>query len=168
MPEKDGVGMELEPNEENQPLKIYLDVCCLNRPFDDWAQERIRLEADSIVSIMERIRIGKWQLIESEAIAVELQKMSNLEKKERILELLELATVAQKIDDNINLRAQQLESLGFGLYDAFHLACAEAALADVFLSTDDRLLKNALRHRDSLKVEVHNPVVWFITVLQSE
>jgi hypothetical protein len=24
---------------------IYLDVCCLNRPFDDQTQQRIRLEA---------------------------------------------------------------------------------------------------------------------------
>lgn len=24
---------------------IYLDVCCLNRPFDDQTQERIGLEA---------------------------------------------------------------------------------------------------------------------------
>lgn len=152
----------------DQPLKIYLDACCLNRPFDDWMQERIRLEGDSILSILERIRAGQWQLMTSEAIAVELEKMRNLEKKERILKLLELATLAQAIDENIDSRSQQLENLGFGVYDAFHLACAEAALADVFLSTDDRLLKNALRHRDSLKVEVHNPVVWFITVLQSE
>lgn len=160
--------MELEPIAANQPFKIYLDVCCLNRPFDDWAQERIRLEGDSILSIMERIRTGQWQLIESEAIAVELAKMNNLEKKEHILELLALATVTQAINDSIDLRSQQLERLGFGLFDSFHLACAEAALADVFLSTDDRLLKNALRHRDRLKVDVYNPVVWFITVLQTE
>ncbi len=31
-----------------QPYKIHLDVCCLNRPFDDWAQPRIRLEAEQI------------------------------------------------------------------------------------------------------------------------
>jgi len=60
--------------------KIYLDVCCLNRPFDDWTQERIRLEGEAILSIMERIRAKKWQLVTSEAITVELGKMRNLEK----------------------------------------------------------------------------------------
>jgi len=25
-------------------MKIYLDVCCLNRPFDDQVQDRVRLE----------------------------------------------------------------------------------------------------------------------------
>uniref|UniRef100_B8HMT5 PIN domain-containing protein n=1 Tax=Cyanothece sp. (strain PCC 7425 / ATCC 29141) TaxID=395961 RepID=B8HMT5_CYAP4 len=159
--------MELEPPVATYPLKIYLDVCCLNRPFDDWAQERIRLEGDTVLSILERIRTGQWQLINSEAIAVELRKMRNLAKRDQILKFLELATVIQAIDAAIDARAQQLESLGFGLFDAFHVACAEAAVADVFLSTDDRLLKNALRQRDSLKVEVQNPVVWFITVLRS-
>ncbi|MEQ8751925.1 MAG: hypothetical protein RID09_00210 [Coleofasciculus sp. G1-WW12-02] len=99
---------------------------------------------------MERIRARQWQLIESEAIAVELGKMRNLEKKNYILELLELATVTQEINENIDLRSQQLEGLGFGLYDSFHLACAEAAQADIFLSTDDRLLKNPIRHQEAL------------------
>ena len=28
---------------------IYLDVCCLNRPFDDQTQERIRLESEAVL-----------------------------------------------------------------------------------------------------------------------
>jgi len=147
-------------------VSVYLDVCCLNRPFDDWTQERVRLEGDSILSIIERVRTGEWQLISSEAIAVELEKMRNLEKKASILNLLELATLRQEIDDAVDSRSQQLESLGFGLFDSFHLACAEAAKADIFLSTDDRLLKTARRHEHQLNVSVNNPAVWLITVLQ--
>ena len=159
--------MELELNVENQPIKIYLDVCCLNRPFDDWTQERVRLEGDSVLSIMKRIRSGQWQLISSEAVEVELEKMRNLEKKENILKLLEWALVKLEIDEEINLRSRQLEELGFGLLDSFHLACAEAASVNIFLSTDDRLLKNAQRNRNILKVEVSNPVIWLINFLQS-
>jgi len=58
-----------------------LDVCCLNRPFDDWVQERLRLEGDSVLTILERVRTGEWQLISSEAITVELEKMRNLEMR---------------------------------------------------------------------------------------
>ncbi len=146
---------------------IYLDVCCPNRPFDDWSQERIRLEGDSILSIIQRVRAGEWQLISSEAIAVELGKMRNLEKKASIIKLLELATLTQQIDEGVDQRSQEIESLGFGLFDSFHLACAEAAKADIFLSTDDRLLKNARRHEHQLKVVVNNPAIWLINVLQS-
>ncbi|MBE2197400.1 MAG: hypothetical protein IAE79_02240 [Anaerolinea sp.] len=28
-------------------MRVYLDVCCLNRPFDDQSQERIQLEAEN-------------------------------------------------------------------------------------------------------------------------
>ncbi len=36
-------------------MKIYLDVCCLNRPFDDQTQDRIHLEAETILTIMKFI-----------------------------------------------------------------------------------------------------------------
>ncbi|NEU76479.1 type II toxin-antitoxin system VapC family toxin [Hassallia byssoidea VB512170] len=142
--------------------KIYLDVCCLNRPFDDWTQERIRLEGEAILSIMERIRTREWQLVTSEAISVELEKMRNLDKLENILKLLEFAVITINIDEEVDSRSQQLEELGFGLYDSFHIACAEVAQTDVLLSTDDRLLKNSLRHQGLLKVSVDNPVTWLM------
>jgi hypothetical protein len=39
---------------------------------------------------------------------------------------------------------------------------------DIFLSTDDRLLKTARRHEHQLKVAIRNPVVWLIEVLQEQ
>lgn len=157
--------MVVDTQESN--YKIYLDVCCLNRPFDDWTQERIRLEGEAILSIMECIRVRKWQLVNSEAIEVELEKMRNLDKLENILKLLELATIAINIDEEIDLRSQQLENLGFGLYDSFHIACAEVAQVNILLSTDDRLLKKALRHQGVLKIALDNPVTWLMKIFQS-
>ncbi|WP_236143857.1 hypothetical protein [Nostoc sp. CMAA1605] len=149
-------------DQQRENYKIYLDVCCLNRPFDDWTQERIRLEGEAILSIMERIRTGEWQLVTSEAISVELERMRNLDKLENILKLLEFAVISINIDEEVDFRSQQLEGLGFGLYDSFHIACAEVAQADILLSTDDRLLKNSLRHQGLLKVSVDNPVTWLM------
>ena len=40
---------------------IYLDVCCLNRPFDDWQQDRIRLEGQTILDIFNRFYSGEWK-----------------------------------------------------------------------------------------------------------
>ena len=39
-------------------MKLYLDVSCLNRPFDDQTPTRIRLESEAISVIFERIG---WQ-----------------------------------------------------------------------------------------------------------
>jgi len=47
-------------------MKIYLDVCCLNRPFDDSTQDRIRLESEAILTILERCLQGNWSLVISE------------------------------------------------------------------------------------------------------
>jgi predicted nucleic acid-binding protein len=52
--------------------------------------------------------------------------------------------------------------LGFKFYDALHLAFAEAGGADIFLTTDDRLLRKAQQYRDSIKVTVGNPVIWLM------
>ncbi len=90
--------------------------------------------------------------VSSEAVEAELEKMSNLERLENIFKLLELATITVSLDQNIDQRSQELENLGFSLYDSFHIACAEVAQVDVLLTTDDRLLKRATRYRDILQV----------------
>ena len=73
-----------------------------------------------------------------------------------------MAIITINIDEDVDFRSQQLENLGFGLYDSFHIACAEVAQADILLSTDDRLLKNSVRHQGLLKISLDNPVTWLM------
>jgi predicted nucleic acid-binding protein len=65
-----------------------------------------------------------------------------------------------EIGEKEERRARELQSEGFQVFDALHIACAESAKADVFLSTDDRLLKLAKRNSKKLDVRVENPLVW--------
>ena len=141
---------------------IYLDVCCLNRPFDDWQQERIRLEGQTILDIFNRFYSGEWKLVSSETIEVELKRMGNLDKLNRIRELLQVAANKVILTEQIDKRSQEIENLGFGLYDSFHIACAESAKVDVLLTTDDRLLKKAIKYEHLLKVKLDNPVTWLM------
>ena len=48
--------------------RIYLDACCLNRPFDDLTQPRIRLESDAVILIIERVAAGAWLLLGSDVL----------------------------------------------------------------------------------------------------
>ena len=148
--------------------KVYLDVCCLNRPFDSWQQERVRFEGEAILSILERVRTIEWQLQSSEAVEAELERLPNPEKLDSIFQLLKLATTIVVLDQQIDVRSQTLEKLGFRLYDSFHIACAEVSQVDVLLTTDDRLLKRAKRYKDDIQVQVSNPVTWLMNVLQTE
>ncbi len=51
---------------------IYLDACCLNRPFNDQTQDRIRLETEAIVLIMGHLQTDQWRWIGSEVLGTEI------------------------------------------------------------------------------------------------
>jgi hypothetical protein len=53
-----------------------------------------------------------------------------------------------------------LVTLGFRSFDALHVAAAERAGTNCFLTTDDKLRKIAARHAGVLKTTVMNPVQW--------
>ena len=55
-------------------MRIYLDVCCLNRPFDDQTQDRIHLESEAVILILKRVRSGNWEWISSEAVDFEVRQ----------------------------------------------------------------------------------------------
>jgi predicted nucleic acid-binding protein len=151
-----------------QPLVIYADVCCLNRPIDDPQQVRIHLEAEAIISLLQKCRDEQWILLNSDAIEFEISKNPDPFKKEQLEAILSVATVKVSSSEAIELRAQALIELGFKFYDALHLAFAEAGNADIFLTTDDRLLRKAQQYRDLITVTVENPVIWLMATLQEE
>lgn len=55
---------------------------------------------------------------------------------------------------------RQLIGRGLRAADAVHVAAAELLAAEVFLTCDDRLLKQCRRIANELKVKVANPVPW--------
>jgi predicted nucleic acid-binding protein len=71
------------------------------------------------------------------------------------------------LTDAAIIRAQALKAMGFRTYDALHLACAEQATVDVFLTTDDGVLRIATRHSAQLQVRVANPLEWLLEVISS-
>jgi len=145
-------------------VKVYLDVSCLNRPFDDQSQMRVRLEAEATTMILERCEQGAGQQVSSQMARIEINAMPDADRRVRVQLLLP--------DDNHMLgltaehfaRARHLETLGFKRADAVHVAAAESLDADILLSCDDRLCRLARRRRDELKVKVANPLNWFTEI----
>ncbi len=146
--------------------RIYLDVCCFNRPFDDQTQSRIRVETEAILAILERCETGEWELVISEMVETEVTQIADQERRQRVEGAMQMARSRIQVDDAIANRGEELQSLGFQGFDAIHVACAEIARVDVFLSTDDRLLRKAMRYRSCLDVTMDNPAVWLIATLQ--
>jgi predicted nucleic acid-binding protein len=149
-------------------MLIYLDVCCLNRPFDDQLQGRIRLESEAVLTILNGGEKEKWRLLNSEAIEFEISAIPEEERKKKVAALAAIAQEKTKLDEKIKLRAKELQKIGIKVYDALHLACAEYGGAEVFLTTDDQLLRKAKRNRNKLKTRVENPVLWLMEVTKIE
>ncbi len=146
--------------------KLYLDVCSLNRPFDDQLQDRIKLEAEAILSILYRCEIGEFELFTSDIIDVEVSNMLNSEKQQKVLTLLEIANEKISLSSSIEKRAQMFQAEGIKLFDALHIASAEDRGAVAFITTDDRLEK--LASKISMKIIVVNPVKWLMEVFFNE
>jgi predicted nucleic acid-binding protein len=146
-------------------MKIYLDACCLNRPFDDQTQTRVHLEAEAVLSIIQSVEDNEWEWISSDAVAYEIHKTPNEERQERLWSLESRSTKRLPLTEPILQQAEQLEQLSFTTYDALHLTFAAFAGVDVFLTTDDKLLKRAQRFRAEINIPVANPLSWLQEVL---
>jgi len=149
-------------------VRIYLDVCCLNRPFDDQTQDRIHLESEAVILILKHVRSGNWEWISSEAVDFEVRQTPDVERRRRVESLIRYADRTILIETSIVKRASELKEIGFGTYDALHLACAEHSNASVFLTTDDKLLQLACKGSSQLKIKVYNPLIWLKEVIENE
>jgi predicted nucleic acid-binding protein len=122
----------------------------LNRPFDDQLQNRVRLEAEAVLSILELAGSGALEIIGSDIIDDELSQMPDNERREKVGLLLTLASSHISLTSAIERRAMELAEWNIAPLDALHLASAEGAQADYFLTTDDDLLRKAGRRQSGL------------------
>lgn len=143
-------------------MRIYLDVCCLNRPFDDHTQDRVRLESEALLTILSRTQTENWTLLSSEAVDLEISKIPDNDRKQKVSILISISLTYIDVDEDTEKRAGKLEGLGFKSFDALHIACAEKGKADVLLTTDDDLLRKASDKKGALQVRLENPVRWLM------
>jgi hypothetical protein len=122
-------------------MKIYLDNCCFNRPFDDQSQLRIKLEAEAKLKIQEEIRSGKLHLVWSYILDYENNKNPFTEKKRQITGWKKYAIADVYENYTIIKKANMLNSKGFQKIDSLHIACAIYTNCNYFLTTDDKILK---------------------------
>ncbi len=141
-------------------MRIYFDVCCLNRPTDDQSQERIRLESDAVESIFRLCQSGRFEWVISEAVFAEVEANPDEDRRNKVLALLKWAHTEVTISDLTTNRAAELMRLGLAAMDSLHIAASEESKSDVLLTTDDRLIRLAARLSDRLNVRVENPARW--------
>jgi predicted nucleic acid-binding protein len=138
-------------------VKIYLDLCAIQRPLDTPNQVRIVLEAEAVLGIITFCDSGQAELVSSEALWYESEQSPLPIRQEHTRSVLAKGKSNVAVSDNEKTRAASLVTFGISPLDALHIALAEAGNADYFCTCDDKLLRSAKRVKD-LAVQVINPV----------
>lgn len=146
-------------------MKIYLDVCCLCRPFDNHNDTRVRLETEAVLSILKRCSLD-WELVTSTAVLYEIGLIGDPTKRSHALRLIQRARETIRVDDILLSRAEEFENSGVMGMDAVHVACAEKAGA-VLLTTDDDLIKIMKKNALRTSVCADNPLHWLMELNQN-
>ena len=144
-------------------MRIYLDNCCFNRPYDDQTQMRVSLEAQAKLYVQELIKAGKLELASSWFITYENANNPHDIRKKAIQTFLTdnvSVFVSSEKREQVETIANSIMISGIKKMDACHIASAILAQCDCILTTDKRMLKY-----ESDKIEVLNPTE-FVTRLE--
>jgi len=144
-------------------LKIYFDNCCYNRPFDDLTQSKIYLEAKAIESILLIYEKKELEIYTSQAVLFEMSNISDSSKKSQV-EDLHNALPLKNIEytDLIKNRAIELKEYNIKDLDSLHIAFAESAETDYFITTDKFLLN--ISKRLTIKTKIISPIDFIMEV----
>lgn len=126
-------------------MKIYLDNCCYNRPFDDQSQIKIHLETQAKLYVQDKIKSGVYDLAWSYILDYENGKNPYDEKRMAIAPWKAIAStcITEETEDILTF-AETLSLKGIKTYDALHISCAVAADCEYYLTTDKKLLNSEI------------------------
>lgn len=89
-------------------MRVYLDNCAFNRPFDDQSQIRIIIETEAILFIQREVELGRIQLVWSYINESENRRNPSPEKMISILKWKKIAVANVIETENILNNAYDL------------------------------------------------------------
>ena len=102
-------------------------------------------------------QMKKVIIVGSEILELEINRMMDENKKQKVLDLYKVADMRIPYTDKIKKRSEEIISISkIRTFDSLHIAAAEEADADVLLTTDDKFEK--MSEKLDLKIRVLNPL----------
>jgi predicted nucleic acid-binding protein len=148
-------------------LSIYMDCCCLNRPYDNQVQDKIRIENNAIMAILFKCFYDSWKLIGSDILEYEIMKTPDINKRNNVLNLYSIKKGAISLNDEIQNRALELQDkYRLKPFDSLHYASAEYGKINVLLTVDKNFISTAKEISTSIMIE--NPINWFMELMNNE
>ena len=121
-------------------MKVYLDCCAYNRPFDDQRNIIIHVETEAKLVIQQMVRDKKLILIWSDVLAYENSDNPFEERRVKIAEWELFASEKIEMNSEVFEKAKTYMENGLKQKDASHIACAVYANADYFITVDKKIL----------------------------
>ena len=125
-------------------MRVYLDMCCYNRPYDDQSQIKVSLETQAKLHIQDLIQKKHLELVTSYMLRYECGQNPYEMRRRAIMQFVDThatAYVGLERKEEIVSMATEIMSTGVKFKDACHVASAVYANCEYFISTDKRLLK---------------------------
>lgn len=125
-------------------MRVYLDMCCYNRPYDDQSQIKVSLETQAKLHIQELIQHRRLELVTSYMLRYECGQNPYEMRRKAIMQFIDTHTMAYvglERKAKIESEATEIMKTGIKFKDACHVASAIYAECEYFISTDMRLLK---------------------------
>jgi hypothetical protein len=103
---------------------LYLDLCALNRPFDNQKQTRIHIETEAKLVILEKILMNEYQLIWS--YMLDFENLANpFDERRNAIKLWKSNATVDVAETKEILEVARYHILqGIRNKDALHLGCA--------------------------------------------
>jgi len=125
-------------------IRVYLDNCAYNRPYDNQNDISIRLESEAKLFIQEKIKDNRIDLVWSSMNSYENNDNPSPEKRERITAWKNIAVEYCRLNETILKKAMELESQNLRAKDALHIAAAIYSQCGYFITTDRKILNKKI------------------------
>ena len=124
-----------------EKMKVYLDNCCFNRPYDDQTNIKVEVETKAKLYIQALIADGAVDLVWSYMLDFENSKNTHHQKAMAIQKWQDLSVL--DVDEAVEIIeiSKVIQSTGIKPADSLHIACAIYGDSDCFITVDNRLLK---------------------------
>jgi len=143
-------------------MKVYLDCCAYNRPFDDQRNIVTHIETEAKLVIQQMIKDNRLSLVWSDVLDYENSDNPFDERRVKIAEWEFIASEKVEMNDNIFENAIKLMEYGIKQKDAAHIACAVSADVDYFITVDKKVLNKHIKG-----IEIIDPIE-FLRRLQND
>jgi predicted nucleic-acid-binding protein len=134
-------------------MRLYLDNCCFNRPFDDQNNLKIKLETEAKLFIQQKILAGDHELVWSYILEAENNQNTDRDIRKTVADWKMIASVFVTENNDIISFAEVLVQIGMKPKDALHVACAVNSKCEWFFTTDRRLANKQIS-----EIRIMNPL----------